>query len=149
MPKPTPIDALAQSMAQELQGDTAKLAASLKSEMQSVGTEQMTKAEFLDLVHRNWADPSFRQGLKKQLGNKPFLQAAQDMVEAHGHPPIPPPLDVSGMLQAPTVNSGMAPQIAPPSPAIPYQPGYGQAAQDIIDRAAQPQVYAGPTGAQG
>lgn len=113
MPKQTPIDDLAQSMAQELQSDTAKLAASLKSEIQSVGTEQMTKAEYLAFVHRNWADPSFRTGLLKQIGNKQFLQVVQDVVEAHGHPPIPPPLDVSGMLQGPTINSAM-----PPNPGI-------------------------------
>ena len=107
MPRPTPIDALAQSMAQEIQSDTEKLAASLKSEIQSVGTEQMTRAEYLAFVHRNWADPSFRTGLLQQVGNKQFLQVAQDVVEAHGHPPIPPPLDVSGMIGQPTSNSAM------------------------------------------
>ncbi len=107
MPKPTPIDDLAKSMAQELQSDTAKLAASLKSEIQSVGTEQMTRAEYLAFVHRNWVDPAFRTGLLKQIGNKQFLQVAQDVVEAHGHPDIPPPLDVSGMMGPPTMNSAM------------------------------------------
>lgn len=107
MPKPSPLDDLATSMAAELASDTAKLAGSLKAEIQQVGTETMTKAEYLAYVHRNWADATFRTSLLKQIGNKPFLDLAQDVVAAHGHPDIPPMLDVSGMLGSPTMNSAM------------------------------------------
>lgn len=121
MPKPNPIDDLATAMAAELDRDTEKLAKSLAPEMQLGGAEKMTKAQMRDLGYRNWNNMDFgeehipfRQAMLKQMGNGPFIEYSQDIEKVLGHPPMPP-LDLSGMLQPPTVNSGMAPMPGGPS----------------------------------
>lgn len=116
MPKPSPIDDIATTMANELDSDTKAIAASLAPEIQQVGASKMSRAEYLAYLHRNWTTPTFRTDLLKQVGNKAFIEAAQDMVAAHGHPPVPPPLDLSGMLggQPPGAMMG-PPPMAPPN----------------------------------
>lgn len=115
MPKPSPIDDLATSMAAELERDTEKLAGMLKPEIQQVGTEKMTKAEFVAHAYRNWNNldydkgVAFRPAMLKQLGNAGFIELSQDILKAHGHPPLP-----ALMLQPPTINSGMAPPMLQP-----------------------------------
>ena len=117
--------------------DYPKVADWLKGEM-LYGTSKMSASDYLALLHRNWADPTFRQGELQRLGPVAFNAAVTDMLKNNG---LPPGALVNGMPWDPGVAMPMggampgphvpivdkspvvpASPIVAPSPAVPPSP---------------------------
>ncbi len=115
MKQKPPIEDVAIHMANERANDVKAIAASLLAEVQTIGAQKTTQAEFLDIMYRNWNVPGFRDAIFA-LNPKTFTEKAQAMVAKHGHPPLPMPIEAPPMMP-PGMPPGAPPGGMPPDQA--------------------------------